>query len=370
MRYYFDKIISVLLFIHRRKTWPRFIVGAGLVCVTASLAGAVPFFLDLLIAFLLPVGVIDSEPEGFIAVLPVLCFAVGVLLIFAGVAAGFFDWKREKDNRYGLIVELRGLRVSRDVPLEESDIFRQFPKKHTILIDVRDYLDEGNINQPEKAVQKINRTLPEHLLSSIAGQKTKEIQLAFGGLAAVPLTFLSGVLIDDESSVMRLDWDRNLERWRDLTDSDDGVRFHRKVLSDHPEADVLVLCVGVSYPVNVNSVATLFSTEHIKLMELYLPDYGPDNHWSDEKQTALAVQFTSVLFNHSNFKKIHLYIAAPSSLVFLFGQRYDRRNLPPVCVYQFERGQTPEYPWAVEMPVAGNPAAEVMWTKSESESCI
>lgn len=59
-------------------------------------------------------------------------------------------------------------------------------------------------------------------------------------------------------------------------------------------------------------------------------------------------------------KRVHLVLAAPNSVIFTFGRRYDKRNLPEIIVYQYQRGEPIAYPWGVSMPVAGLDDAKVM----------
>ncbi|WP_253204188.1 SAVED domain-containing protein [Rhizobium sp. X9] len=61
-------------------------------------------------------------------------------------------------------------------------------------------------------------------------------------------------------------------------------------------------------------------------------------------------------------EQVHLVLAAQNSVVFNLARRYDKRNLPRVAVYQFERSQERRYPWGIEMPVAGVNVAHVIQT--------
>ena len=61
-------------------------------------------------------------------------------------------------------------------------------------------------------------------------------------------------------------------------------------------------------------------------------------------------------------RRIHLVLAAPNSVVFRLGRSYDKRNLPPVVVYQFENGSLPAYPSGVDTPVAGASRATIVRT--------
>ena len=87
-----------------------------------------------------------------------------------------------------------------------------------------------------------------------------------------------------------------------------------------------------------------------------------DAHWSLEKQQALGRQFLDVALRLEalGVKEIQLFLASASSVAFRFGQLYDKRLLPNLIVHQYERAQSPPYPWGVRMPVAGKAHPEVV----------
>lgn len=351
------KCFEFLFFIYRRRSWPSKVFRGGLLLIVTAVTGGATWIIELLMGFMKSTETGQEQFSGWVASMPALCFVLGAVLVSVGLYAGFIDWRNNKVVGYGIVIELRGLRVAGVSHVEDADVLSHVHSKHSVLIDCRSCLNDGNLTNPQKALEIVSAILPHQLLSSLAGKKSKDIKLVFGSLAAVPLTFLAGVLIDDESDVTRVDWDRSSGRWRGLTEPDDGARFDCRTIQTGDESGVLVLCVSVSYPVNMIGIVS--RAGNAKVMELVLPTHGFDTHWSEEKQTALAKQFIDVLIEHSNFKRIHLHLAGPSSLVFLFGQRYDRRNLPPINVYQFERGQAQEYPWSIRMPVAGKTDASL-----------
>jgi len=183
----------------------------------------------------------------------------------------------------------------------------------------------------------------------------------YGGLAPVPLTFLTGVLVDDEAPVVVMDWDRHLERWRSLDGEDDERRFDIVGLERIPiDAQRVVLAVSMSYEVDRPGIAS--KLPDLPIVEMRLPGGTPDSHWSIEKQRALGQQFLNTVIALANrgVTQLHLFLAAQNSVVFQWGRLYDKRNLPAVVVYQYQKEYTPPYPWGVQMPVAGRRAAEVV----------
>ncbi|WP_158683020.1 SAVED domain-containing protein [Shewanella sp. WE21] len=42
-------------------------------------------------------------------------------------------------------------------------------------------------------------------------------------------------------------------------------------------------------------------------------------------------------------------VTSQNSIAFRFGQAYDKRNLPKISVYQYERHQVVRYPWDLKI---------------------
>lgn len=79
---------------------------------------------------------------------------------------------------------------------------------------------------------------------------------------------------------------------------------------------------------------------------------GCNNHWSKKKQDRLAGVFFEYCkqLQGQGVEHIHLVLAAQNSVAFRFGQSYDKRNLPPITVYQYERSGAIRYPWGIYIP--------------------
>lgn len=257
-------------------------------------------------------------------------------------------------------VELRGLRDSPGLPITTAIPPEFTGIRDQVLIDLRDHIVDGRLSNPQVAAEQIN-LLPRLLRTKVDGLDRDDLSYVFGGLAPVPLTFLAGLLMDDEQAVAIVDWDRNAGKWKSLAGPDDGKRFST-ICSDAPLTGEVALAISVSYTVDTAGVSDTLG--EIPVVHMILESGAPDCHWSEEKQQAMGNDVLTKLIELSNsgVTKIHLFLAAQSSLVFRFGRLYDKRNLPPVRVYQYQRGDVPVFPWAIEMPVAGKNTAEVVFS--------
>lgn len=281
------------------------------------------------------------------------------ILMTASVVWAIVRYRTEQQRlarKKVFVVEARGLRDDVGSSLEASIPKEVEGARAGYILDVRQRKD-GVIVEPEDLLDPV-QAMKSYLHQAQRNLDRTDLTTVFGGLAAVPITFLAGVLLDDEGSILVMDWDRNREGWRSLDGPDDGLRFVTAGVDHIGAANEVALAVSVSYHVKADDLATTFSCP---VVTMSLPDVN-SSHWSQAKQSALADQVFAVAkeLDARGANQIHLVLAAPSSIVFNLGRRYDKRNLPKVAVYQYERGEDQRYPWAIQMPVAGVKAPSVL----------
>jgi len=66
--------------------------------------------------------------------------------------------------------------------------------------------------------------------------------------------------------------------------------------------------------------------------------------------------------NETIASTIYLLLVGQNSVVFNFGHRYDKRNLPDVIVYQYEGDNPKRFPWGVRMPILGQRVPSIVRT--------
>jgi hypothetical protein len=277
--------------------------------------------------------------------------AVGLLLIVIGLVLALQDRKQIQRKRV-IVMEHRGL-FPIDTPLASSLPATIVGRREEFIVDVREGIEDGKLTRPDVALQKIVASRGD-LQRRLERESPEDVVLVYGGLSAVPLTFLAGLLLDDESHIKIFDWDRSPPgRWKEIASGgDDQKRFEVEQRAEGNQSEA-IFALSVSYQVGLTAIRETFGDlpiTHFRMREL-----SSDSHWSSEKQAALAMQFFEELKRLAacGFQRIHLIIAAPNSVVFQLGRIYDRRNLPAAIIHQFERTSLPAYPWGVELPTHG-----------------
>jgi len=279
-----------------------------------------------------------------------ICLFVEIGLIVLGAAweyQRYRDEKKRNDKKKTLLIEQRGLVDTSDSPLSEFIKNKCSWQVESIVIDIREKITDNVITRPDVALVRVNN-LKMSLAEKTAQFAASDISIAYGGVFPVPFTFYTGYLLDDESQISVYDWDRDIGGWRGLDGLDDGEPF--SIEPSLIKGNSVVLAVSVSYPVDRQAITSVFNS--LPVHYLSLPTLDRNNHWSKEKQNRLSGEFLEYCKKllDQGVEHINLVLASQNSVAFRFGQAYDKRNLPSISVYQYERHQSVRYPWSILIP--------------------
>lgn len=274
-----------------------------------------------------------------------------VMALLMAASRSLADIKNEK-RRLLIVIELRGLADGPDTPADE--IFKDFNgRTQLIRVDFRPAV-EGDPVSAELAVSKVC-DIKSTVALIAAGRDSRDVSLALGGLAAVPVLFLAGFLVDDENSLTLFDWNRQLLTWQRLNGPDDGERLESLINASMATQSIeAVLAVSISYQIDLAALAVSFNRD-IPIYQLNASTVKIDRTLSEVKHQACASAFSNAVQSlmSRGVTRIHLVLAAPASLSILIGSVYDRRLMPELIVYQYERSANPPYPWGIQMPTHG-----------------
>lgn len=301
----------------------------------------------------------DELPE----VIRYAIVALGAVLTLFGGRWAWISWRREDERKRrgkNLIIELRGLRNTIESPLIEAVPAAIKGVCEQVLMDIRQGISDGKIENPAAALETITTEL-KALPMRFRGRDRQDVTIIYGGLAPVPFTFLAGAWLDDEGKILVMDWDRHADCWRMSDKTDDKRRF--RIAGQEPisgNIQEVALVVSASYQIQKEDVRRRVGGMPIISMTLLSVADGAG--WSLDQHRALGKQFFDVVkkLGGSGVRRIHLFLAAENRLVFHFGRLYDTRNLPEIAVYQYQRECAPPHTWAILLTANGVKNAEIL----------
>lgn len=358
---YFIKKASDWAF--RKRSPALFIVRLGFILMSSSLVGSWAMFIKYSDSeHFFEVSYHSSNVGSFILL---TSFTVGALAFICGVIweyKRYVDEAKIKTRKKVIVIEQRGLVDTSDDPLNDFIENELNVITDPLITDIRERIIDNVVTHPELALLKINH-LKLDLMSKKERVTASDISVAYGGIMPVPFSFYTGYLLDDESKVSVYDWCRDESTWKLLDEDDDGESFvvENKVRSGK-EA---VLAISFSYLVDKSCIESEFNDKSVHYLSL--KDRHRNNHWSLTKQNRLAGEF----FEYCKYlleqgaEHIHLVLASQNSVAFRFGQSYDKRNLPPLTLYQYEKHSIPKYPWGLNISQVSGKEASIQFQDSE-----
>lgn len=302
--------------------------------------------------------------------LSVVGLMIGIGLLLYGGWLVFRDTSDEqaaRQRRRILVVEQRGLQKKFAAPLKDALPRGLVGLPHPKVIDTTPYFRDGALVDFGQAFMDV-REARSTLRQGLGDIEPSDVTVVYGGVAPVPLTFLTGTYFDDLSAVMIMDWDRVANAWRALNGHDDGDSPSEPDLAFLPSGtEEVSLAISISYEVDECAVRSVGGGWPLLTMRMGKVEIG--NHWSEAKQQRIAESFVRVMakLTDRGVLRVHLFLAAPNSVVFRLGRHLDR-NWPALQVYQREPRDLIRFPWSIQMPSSSAPEPQLCSTLAPADA--
>lgn len=238
------------------------------------------------------------------------------------------------------MIEGRGLRKVMTNPLHKTAAKHFSGKIDPLTLDITQRVRDGEVIYPQDTFNNNIKTIVSNIATRIDGIDHQDLTLVYGAcypcrspstlgrssttMARYPyLTGTEHRKIGALSIIMPTTTIQALRSRRNLKIPVVGRRRGAGRISVLPGR-----CCG--YPPYLS---------HYPMSHLTLDSRAFGNHWSLSKQSRLALQFIEYakILTARGAKRIHIVLAAPSSIALNFGRRYDNRNLAQALVYQYEK---------------------------------
>ncbi len=218
-----------------------------------------------------------------------------------------------------------------------------------VAIDLTHLFRDGKLTDPRTAISEQLEIADE--IRQLY-KTSSNIELAYYGIAHIPLVFLLGFQLISRKSINLFEHDRRNNKW-DLLQA--NTKFPelivRNSLSNINDTGTdIVIKFGISYPimdVDLDPIVPLATP----IIELTLPSPKLDTVTNIEQLESYALSFRGVLDEIHNLRtkinRVHVFYAGPVSLAFRCGQMISPTIHPKVLVYNYFSRDEPKYRWGI-----------------------
>ncbi len=220
-----------------------------------------------------------------------------------------------------------------------------------LAIDQTDLYRDGRLADPMEAVHR-QRDIEERLSAHLGLHPNA--QIAYYGIAHIPLLFLAGYHLSNRRNILFFDFNRRTRDWNQLQLGGEGEFLALTGLPARRKkahGDV-VIRMSVSYRVTDEVIAEVVPTP-IAVVSL-----GLDHPSIDKITTERQVHEYGAVFRNAmdqihellpNTNTIHLFYSGPPALAFYCGQQVSKTIHRRIVVYNYVAKDVPNYSWGIDI---------------------
>jgi len=217
-------------------------------------------------------------------------------------------------------------------------------------IDQCDLFQNGRLIEPYEAARR-QRDLEERVAALLV--QHPDAQLAYYGIAHIPLLFLAGYTLSNRRAIMLFENDRYTRSWDLLQRMGATLQLQLSGLPadiERRQGDVVVR-ISISYRVTEDAIAEVIP-EPLASIELGLDQPQLDAVTSEPQLWAYTRAFREMMDQIHHYLPratgIHIFYAGPPALAFACGQHVSKTIHPRLVIYNFFGRDQPRYSWAFD----------------------
>lgn len=233
-------------------------------------------------------------------------------------------------------------------------------------IDQTHFYSAGQLVDPAAAL-RVQTNLATRVSTHMLGHPGAS--LAYYGKAHIPLVFTAGYALQTDAPVQFFELKRGPDAgWRSLEPGDGldlGLTVDRV---GHPQGGDVSIRISISYSVGDDDVKERLSARdndiHIRVATPRI-DCITHRGQVDSIARVFREQLDLMQAASARPRQIHVFCAAPVSVVFALGRMLSPTIHAPVVVHNFSQATSPRYAWGVQMN--GIPAPQVVLADAVKE---
>ncbi|CAL2105530.1 putative SAVED domain-containing protein [Tenacibaculum sp. 190524A02b] len=291
----------------------------------------------------------------------VLELIIGSILFFISIFCFIYRKKierfsQEKFIKSLLVIKHQGLGSISNINLKKRVAGRNY-KFYNINTLTIDEIPFDKSNNYQRAVEN-----QQQLITDYKTLIEESHEVAYFGLSRIPLTFLLGNVIGNNSNIRVFDFDRKKSSWTQISHSwyNNILKSRSKLESDNGKvlnknSKDLILTTSISYSINIDDTLNVIETPY-KIINLKINNFinGKTDRLKSRKETIkLKLEFKKILDEisekYNNINTIHFFYSGPNSLAFLFGSVYSKSIHKNILVYNYNVNDSPKYSWNISI---------------------
>jgi hypothetical protein len=225
------------------------------------------------------------------------------------------------------------------LPLNQLEELKTFSKENL----------EHALREQEKFVQRIS--------NSLDGSSDKEV--AYFGLAHIPLMILLGFQIADKSSVKFFEWNQGKLRWDEIGSNNNvfpSLIEEEELLQSPEETKEVVVKIGLTFPIP-NSDLTGLNLDGLNSFYLHLDPPHRNAIIGVEQLDTYKEEFRrlldKILQKYPNLQRVHLFYSGQPSFAYRLGSALTERMDKEIIAYNYVGSSNPKYNWAINLKKPG-----------------
>jgi hypothetical protein len=219
-----------------------------------------------------------------------------------------------------------------------------------IEIDQTMIYENGNLEYPEASL-----LYQKDILSKIKAltDNTSDFEIAYFGLAHIPLIWNLGTTIADKFYINYYEFDRHSTTWKQLieTSTDNENLLSYETINNNNESNNAVIKIEISFDIQDAEIWQVVN--HSKYFStIKLNSIGLDKIKKLNQIETLTKRFRSEvdqIIKDSNIENIHIFYSGPASLSLALSRKISKRTDPNYIIYNYTRNTIPKYKWSVKI---------------------
>lgn len=219
----------------------------------------------------------------------------------------------------------------------------------TILINQTKTYQSGELTLPDYAIFEQQNLLSE--LSTLS-RTNPNTEIAYFGLAHIPLLFDIGSKIADKFKIEFFEYNRNSYQWDYLDIGENNLEINQNCVSKDSPVKEAVIKIEISYPIIDKTIQDVVS-EFVTLKSISLNPIKLDsiNNATEIKDISKIFResIDQIISEHPDITLIHLFYSGPVSLAINLGRKISKRTDPKFLVYNYMSNTKPNYKWSINL---------------------